>query len=44
MLNAFSFTRGHKFTEGQRKMLAILAGRAAISIESTDCIAGRITG
>jgi len=34
MLNAYSFTRGKKFDEGQRKMLAILAGRAAMSIEN----------
>jgi response regulator RpfG family c-di-GMP phosphodiesterase len=34
MLNAYSFTRGKKFDEGQRKMLVILAGRAAMSIEN----------
>jgi response regulator RpfG family c-di-GMP phosphodiesterase len=34
MLNSYSFTRGKKFDEGQRKMLVILAGRAAISIEN----------
>jgi len=34
MLNAFSFTRGYKFTEGQRKMLAIMGSRAAVSIEN----------
>jgi response regulator RpfG family c-di-GMP phosphodiesterase len=34
MLNAFSYTRGKKFDEGHRKMLVILAGRAAISIEN----------
>jgi response regulator RpfG family c-di-GMP phosphodiesterase len=34
MLNAYSYTRGVKFSEGQRKMLAILAGRAAVSIEN----------
>src|SRR5262249_38849871 len=34
MLNACSFTRGKKFDEGQRKMLVILAGRAAMSIEN----------
>jgi len=33
-LNAYSFTRGKKFDEGQRKMLVILAGRAAMSIEN----------
>jgi response regulator RpfG family c-di-GMP phosphodiesterase len=34
MLNAYSYTRGNKFTEGQRKMLAVLASRAAVSIEN----------
>jgi HD-GYP domain-containing protein (c-di-GMP phosphodiesterase class II) len=34
MLNAYSYTRGNKFTEGQRKMLAVLANRAAVSIEN----------
>ena len=34
MLNAYSFTRSKKFDEGQRKMLAILGGRAATSIEN----------
>jgi len=34
MLNAFSFTRGKKFDEGQRKMLFMLANRAAVSIEN----------
>ena len=34
MLNAFSFTRGKKFDEGQRKMLVILASRAAVSIDN----------
>ena len=34
MLNAFSFTRGYKFTEGQRKMLSIMGSRAAVSIEN----------
>ncbi len=34
MLNAYSFTRAKKFDEGQRKMLVILAGRAAMSIEN----------
>jgi len=31
MLNVYSYTRGNKFTEGQRKMLAVLASRAAVS-------------
>jgi response regulator RpfG family c-di-GMP phosphodiesterase len=34
MLNAFSFTRGYRFTEGQRKMLTIIGSRAAVSIEN----------
>lgn len=34
MLNAYSFTRGQKFTEGQRKMLSILGNRTAMSIEN----------
>jgi response regulator RpfG family c-di-GMP phosphodiesterase len=34
MLNVFSFTRGKKFDEGSRKMLTILASRAAASIEN----------
>jgi response regulator RpfG family c-di-GMP phosphodiesterase len=34
MLNAYSFTRGKVFDEGQRKMLVILASRAAMSIEN----------
>jgi response regulator RpfG family c-di-GMP phosphodiesterase len=34
MLNAYSYTRGHKFLEGQRKMLSVLASRAAVSIEN----------
>jgi response regulator RpfG family c-di-GMP phosphodiesterase len=33
-LNAYSYTRGKKFDEGQRKMLVILASRAAVSIEN----------
>jgi response regulator RpfG family c-di-GMP phosphodiesterase len=34
LLNAYSYTRGRKFSEGQRKMLAVLASRAAVSIEN----------
>jgi response regulator RpfG family c-di-GMP phosphodiesterase len=34
MLNAYSYTRGNKFSEGQRKMLYVLASRAAFSIEN----------
>ena len=33
-LNVFSFTRGKKFDEGHRKMLSVLASRAATAIES----------
>ena len=34
MLNAYCYTRGKKFDEGQRKMLSVLASRAAVSIEN----------
>ena len=34
MLNAVSLRRGHKFTEGQRKGLAVFGGRAANAIET----------
>ena len=34
MLNVFSFTRGKKFDEGDRKMLSILASRAASAIDN----------
>lgn len=34
MLNAYSYTRGYKFSEGQRRMLSVLASRAAVSIEN----------
>ena len=34
MLNVFSFTRGKKFDEGNRKMLSVLASRAATAIEN----------
>ena len=33
-LNVFSFTRGKKFDEGHRKMLAVLASRAATAIDN----------
>jgi response regulator RpfG family c-di-GMP phosphodiesterase len=33
-LNTFSFTRGKKFDEGHRKMLAVLASRAATAIDN----------
>ncbi|MBN2575171.1 MAG: response regulator [Deltaproteobacteria bacterium] len=34
MLNAWSYTKGAKFSEGQRKMLYVLGSRAAVSIEN----------
>ena len=34
MLNAYSYTKGNKFSEGQRKMLYVLGSRAAVSIEN----------
>ncbi len=34
MLNVYSYTRGHKFNEGQRKMLSILADRASSAIDN----------
>lgn len=34
MLNAYSYTRGYKFSEGQRRLLSVLASRAAVSIEN----------
>jgi response regulator RpfG family c-di-GMP phosphodiesterase len=34
MLNAYSYTKGAKFSEGQRKMLYVLGSRAAVSIEN----------
>jgi response regulator RpfG family c-di-GMP phosphodiesterase len=34
MLNVFSFTAGKKFDEGHRKMLAVLASRAASAIDN----------
>jgi len=34
VLNVFSFTRGKKFDEGHRKMLVVLASRAAAAIEN----------
>jgi response regulator RpfG family c-di-GMP phosphodiesterase len=34
MLNAYSYTKGTKFSEGQRKMLYVLGSRAAVSIEN----------
>lgn len=34
VLNVYSFTRGRKFDEGHRKMLSVLASRAATSIEN----------
>ncbi len=34
MLSVFSYTRGNKFSEGQRKMLSILADRASSAIDN----------
>jgi response regulator RpfG family c-di-GMP phosphodiesterase len=34
MLNAYAYTRGHKFSEGRRKMLSILADRASSAIDN----------
>jgi response regulator RpfG family c-di-GMP phosphodiesterase len=34
VLNVFSFTRGKKFDEGHRKMLSVLASRAATAIDN----------
>ena len=34
MINAYSYPPGQKFSEGQRKMLQVLASRAAVSIEN----------
>jgi HD-GYP domain-containing protein (c-di-GMP phosphodiesterase class II) len=34
MLNAYSYRKGVKFSEGQRKMLYVLGSRAAVSIEN----------
>jgi len=34
VLNAYSYDKGHKFSEGQRKMLYVLGNRAAVSIEN----------
>lgn len=36
MLNVYSFTRGKKFNEGHRKMLSVLASRAATAIENAQ--------
>jgi len=35
VLNVFTFTQGKKFDEGHRKMLAVLASRAASAIDNT---------
>ena len=34
LLSAYTFAPGYKFTEGQRKMLSVIASRAAASIEN----------
>jgi response regulator RpfG family c-di-GMP phosphodiesterase len=36
MLNVYSFSRGKKFDEGNRKMLSVLASRAATAIENAQ--------
>jgi len=36
MLNVYSYTRGRKFAEGQRKMLSILADRASSAIDNAQ--------
>jgi len=36
VLNAFSFTKGRRFDEGQRKVLSMIASRAAASIENAS--------
>lgn len=36
VINAYSFTKGHVFTEGQCKSAAIIAGRAASIIDNTQ--------
>jgi HD-GYP domain-containing protein (c-di-GMP phosphodiesterase class II) len=38
VLNAFSFSKGNRFTEGQRKMLNVLGSRAAVSIENARLV------
>jgi response regulator RpfG family c-di-GMP phosphodiesterase len=42
VLNVFSFTQGKKFDEGHRKMLAVLASRAASAIDNAR-LYGEIT-
>lgn len=34
VLNAYSYTRGTRFSEGQRRMLSVLASRAAAALEN----------
>ncbi len=43
LVNLFSFTRGHTFTEGQRKMLSIICSRAAGSIENARLYENLVT-
>ena len=38
VLNVFSFTSGKKFDEGHRKMLAVLASRAASAISNAELV------
>jgi HD-GYP domain-containing protein (c-di-GMP phosphodiesterase class II) len=43
MLNAYSYRRGNKFSEGQRKMLYVLGSRAAVSIENARLYESLVT-
>jgi HD-GYP domain-containing protein (c-di-GMP phosphodiesterase class II) len=37
-LNAYSFTRGKRFTEASRKLLSVLGGRAAVTIDNATLL------
>jgi response regulator RpfG family c-di-GMP phosphodiesterase len=43
VLNVFSFTPGKKFDEGHRKMLSVLASRAASAIDNTRLLGELLT-
>jgi HD-GYP domain-containing protein (c-di-GMP phosphodiesterase class II) len=43
MLNAYSYRKGNKFSEGQRKMLYVLGSRAAVSIENARLYESLVT-